>query len=74
MNGNNRTLDTDEKTDYSRWRLRDDRGRQTWHYLKTDEELRAWPQTVADKYFLGLPTVRQKFHSPPRPSSYINRF
>ncbi|EGC47128.1 oxidosqualene:lanosterol cyclase [Histoplasma capsulatum var. duboisii H88] len=56
MNGNNRTLDTDEKTDYSRWRLRDDRGRQTWHYLKTDEELKAWPQTVADKYFLGLPT------------------
>ncbi|PGH07301.1 lanosterol synthase [Blastomyces parvus] len=56
MNGNNRTLDTDETTDYSRWRLRDDRGRQTWHYLKTDEELKAWPQSIADKYHLGLPT------------------
>ncbi|EGE83049.1 Lanosterol synthase erg7A [Blastomyces dermatitidis] len=56
MNGNNLTLDTDEKTDYSRWRLRDDRGRQTWHYLKTDEELKAWPQSIPDKYHLGLPT------------------
>ncbi|KAI5365195.1 putative terpenoid cyclases/protein prenyltransferase alpha-alpha toroid [Septoria linicola] len=43
-------------TDYTRWRLKDDRGRQTWHYLQTDEELRAWPQTVADKYYLGLDT------------------
>lgn len=48
----------DDKTDYSRWRLRDDRGRQTWHYLKTDKEMEEWPQSVADKYFLGLPTVR----------------
>lgn len=47
----------DEKTDYSRWRLLDEHGRQTWHYLTTDEEVRAWPQTVADKYHLGLPTV-----------------
>ncbi len=45
------------KTDYSRWRLRDDRGRQTWHYLTTDEELKDWPQTTADKYHLGLPIV-----------------
>jgi lanosterol synthase len=48
----------DEKTDYSRWRLKDDRGCQTWHYLKTDEEVKAWPQSKADKYFLGLETVR----------------
>lgn len=47
----------DEKTDYTRWRLRDDRGRQTWHYLKTDQEIEDWPQTAADKYHLGLPTV-----------------
>ncbi|KAH6108859.1 hypothetical protein HBI69_165200 [Parastagonospora nodorum] len=46
----------DEKTDYSRWRLKDDRGCQTWHYLKTDEEVKAWPQSRADKYFLGLET------------------
>lgn len=53
---------TIEKTDYTRWRLRSEDGRQTWHYLTTDKELAAWPQSVADKYHLGLPTVRP---SPP---------
>lgn len=48
-----------QKTDYSRWRLRDDRGKQTWHYLQTDEQNESWPQSAADKYFLGLPTVCQ---------------
>jgi lanosterol synthase len=48
----------DQKTDYSRWRLLDDRGRQTWHYLKSDEEVKKWPQSTADKWFLGLDTVR----------------
>lgn len=47
----------EEKTDYTRWRLKNDRGCQTWHYLETDEELKAWPQTAADKHFLGLETV-----------------
>lgn len=46
-----------ERTDYSRWRLLDERGRQTWHYLENDEDAAEWPQTTADKYFLGLPTV-----------------
>ncbi|KAK4991652.1 Lanosterol synthase (Oxidosqualene--lanosterol cyclase) [Elasticomyces elasticus] len=46
----------DEKTDYGRWRLLDERGRQTWHYLRTGEEVREWPQSIADKYHLGLPT------------------
>ena len=55
----------DEKTDYSRWRLLDDRGRQTWHYLKTDKEMKEWPQSAADKYFLGLPTVRNLSHKIP---------
>lgn len=48
---------TNEKTDHSRWRLLDERGRQTWHYLSSDEELKTWPQSIADKYHLGLPTV-----------------
>ena len=48
---------SDEKTDYSRWRLLDDDGRQTWHYLETDEEIAKWPQSTADKYHLGLQTV-----------------
>lgn len=47
----------DPKTDLARWRLLDERGRQTWHFMTTDDEARAWPQSTADKYFLGLPTV-----------------
>ena len=56
-NGVNTTTVHPEKTDYTRWRLKDDRGCQTWHYLGSDEELKAWPQSTADKYFLGLETV-----------------
>ena len=48
----------DQKTDYSRWRLLDEQGRHTWHYLTTEKQVKAWPQTIADKYHLGLPTVR----------------
>lgn len=48
---------TDEKTDYSRWRLRADYGRHTWHYLKSEEEIKKWPQSIAEKYHLGLATV-----------------
>jgi lanosterol synthase len=47
----------DQKTDYSRWRLKDDRGVQTWHYLETEEEVKEWPQSTADKWYLGLDTV-----------------
>ena len=48
----------DPQTDPSRWRLLDEQGRQTWHYLQSDEEIKEWPQSIADRYFLGLPTVR----------------
>ena len=48
----------DRKTDYSRWRLVDDRGRLTWEYLDSTERAKQWPQTTADKYHLGLDTVR----------------
>ena len=51
-----------EKTDLSRWRMKSDQGRQTWHYLKTDEEVQEWPQAISDKYFLGLDTVRYFNH------------
>lgn len=47
-----------QKTDYTRWRLRDDRGCQTWHYLQNEKEVKEWPQSAADRYFLGLETVR----------------
>lgn len=51
-----------ERTDYTRWRLLDERGRQTWHYLEDDEDIKEWPQSTADKYFLGLPLVCSTFH------------
>ncbi|RXW23912.1 hypothetical protein EST38_g1956 [Candolleomyces aberdarensis] len=42
-------------TDYTKWRLKvSDGGRHIWHYLKTDEEVAAWPQNTVDKYWLGL--------------------
>lgn len=46
------------KTDYARWRLRDDDSRHTWHYLTDDDEVDKWPQSNAEKYFLNLPLVR----------------
>ena len=44
-----------ETTDHGRWRMRDDEGRHTWHYLEDDEAAKEWPQTYADKWYLGLP-------------------
>lgn len=46
------------RTDYTRWRMLDEKGRQTWHYLEDDEDAKEWPQTTADKWYLGLPVVR----------------
>jgi hypothetical protein len=40
-------------TDLTRWRLKVDQGRQTWHYL-SPEEVKDWPQTNYDKYWLGI--------------------
>lgn len=46
-----------DRTDVTRWRLLDESGCQTWHYLDTEEKVESWPQSDADKYFLGLSTV-----------------
>ncbi|KAH8646798.1 terpenoid cyclases/protein prenyltransferase alpha-alpha toroid [Xylariales sp. PMI_506] len=43
------------KTDNTRWRLRDNDSRHTWHYLSAEEAARHGPQSAAEKYFLGLP-------------------
>ncbi|KAJ1554344.1 Lanosterol synthase (Oxidosqualene--lanosterol cyclase), partial [Nowakowskiella sp. JEL0078] len=40
-------------TDLCRWRMRVDEGRQTWHYIKP-EEVHLYPQSVSDKYWLGI--------------------
>jgi len=50
----------DLKTDHTRWRMKNVDGRQTWHYLESDEQLKAWPMTSADKYYLGQDTVCQQ--------------
>ncbi|KAJ0424939.1 terpenoid cyclases/protein prenyltransferase alpha-alpha toroid [Aspergillus carlsbadensis] len=44
-----------ENLDRSRWRLKNENGRHTWHYLEDDNAARRWPQTLADKYYLGFP-------------------
>ena len=46
-----------QRTDYTRWRMLDEDGKHTWHYLDDDEAVAKWPQTLADKYYLGLPLV-----------------
>lgn len=53
-------IELDEPTDLHRWRLLDERGRQTWHYMTTDNDFKAWPQTIADRYHLSLPLVRKR--------------
>ena len=45
--------------DLDRWRLLDERGRQTWHYMNSEEEVRQWPQTLIDRHHLGLELVRR---------------
>lgn len=46
-------------TDRSRWRLLDESGRLTWHYLEDDKAAKEWPQSTADKWYLGFDTVRR---------------
>ncbi|KAI9765508.1 MAG: Lanosterol synthase (Oxidosqualene--lanosterol cyclase) [Geoglossum simile] len=58
---------TPQRTDYTRWRLLDERGRQTWHYLEDDEEVKRWPQSIADKYLLGQSTNLPDLPSPKTP-------
>ncbi|RYO73768.1 hypothetical protein DL766_004874 [Monosporascus sp. MC13-8B] len=46
----------EDRTDRTRWRMLDEKGRHTWHYLEDDEAAEKWPQSIADKYYLGLET------------------
>lgn len=57
----------ESQTDRTRWRIRDDESNHTWHYLEDDEAAKEWPQSTAEKYFLGLPLV----YSPPAVHSTI---
>ena len=62
----------DTKTDFSRWRLLDENGRHTWNYLRNDEEIQKWPQSVADKYHLGIPTRLPDLPPATKPSESID--
>ncbi|EHA57490.1 lanosterol synthase [Pyricularia oryzae 70-15] len=56
-----------EKTDTARWRMLDDEGRHTWHYLEDDEAVKEWPQSYADKWYLGLPMDLPTLPEPKKP-------
>jgi lanosterol synthase len=62
-NWKERAAARDQKTDHSRWRMKNDRGVQTWVYLKSDEEAEKWPQSAADKWFLNADTVRPRTYT-----------
>lgn len=47
-----------EPVDRTKWRMKSDDGRHTWHYLDDDDAVKEWPQSYADKWYLGLPLVR----------------
>ncbi len=47
------------QTDLARWKLDVCEGRQVWRYLGDSDQAVTELQTVVDKYFLGLDTVRQ---------------
>lgn len=49
-----------ERTDFSLWRIKVLHGRQTWHYI-TPQEAESWPQSIPEKYHLGLETVFPRY-------------
>ncbi|KAI0376504.1 terpene synthase [Hypomontagnella monticulosa] len=63
----------EEKTDITRWRMLDEKGRHTWHYLEDDESVERWPQSYADKWYLGLDTGLPILPKPTKPlESVVN--
>jgi lanosterol synthase len=57
MNGAAKGGVKENKTDHTRWRLQNDRGCHIWHYLGSEEEAKKWPQSTAEKWYLGMDTV-----------------
>ncbi|CAG8567729.1 4222_t:CDS:10 [Diversispora eburnea] len=53
-----------KRTDLLKWRLKAKNGRQTWHYLDDEDEIKNWPQSAIDKYSLGLPFKTKEFIKP----------
>ncbi|KAF6039424.1 LSS [Bugula neritina] len=65
---------TEPVTELRRWRLRNVGGRQTWHYLESNEECEAWPQTLLDKHSLGLSTDDLAPSLPPATSAKASSY
>lgn len=53
-----------EPVDKTRWRMKADGGRHTWHYLDDDQAAKDWPQSYAEKWYLNLPLVSLLGRSP----------
>ena len=60
------------KTDHTRWRLKDDDSRHTWHYLTDNKSVKDWPQSYAEKYFLNMPLVGCRAQNAATPSANDN--
>jgi lanosterol synthase len=60
-----------DTTDRTRWRCLDENGRLTWRYLEDDEAAKEWPQSDADKWYLGLDLVGRAFLLLPFPTNGI---
>ncbi|KAI0017177.1 terpene synthase [Xylariomycetidae sp. FL0641] len=56
-----------DKTDRTRWRMLDEKGRHTWHYLEDDAAAKKWPQSIADRWYLGLDTGLPDLPKPKTP-------
>lgn len=67
------TLDLgNTKTDRTRWRMLDERGRQRWRYLRSEKEANAWPMNTYEKYNLGLDTKSPSLPPARTPSQSVN--
>ncbi|KAF5971075.1 lanosterol synthase [Fusarium bulbicola] len=53
--------------DTTRWRLKDDDSRHTWHYLENDDDAKEWPQSYAEKWYLNLPLDLPDLPTPENP-------
>jgi len=61
------TSNNPDQTDRTRWRLMGDKGEQRWTYLKTQQEVEAWPQSTVDRYHLGMPLYLPDLPTPKTP-------
>ncbi|KAL5612936.1 hypothetical protein BROUX41_003987 [Berkeleyomyces rouxiae] len=59
------------KTDVTRWRMKDDDGCHTWHYLADDEAAKEWPQSDADRWYLGIPMNLPDLPKPQTPIASV---